>query len=107
MRRTLGTEKPGVACLKLFHGAFWWLFGCLGLDERGAAVVPAVDEVFDGGDELFDAGEGAASDGLARAMMPKKISTMFIHAPEVGVKCMVTRGFWASQFLTLGCLCVA
>jgi len=39
--------------------------GCLGPDERGAAVVPAVDEVLDGGDQFFDAGEGAASDGLA------------------------------------------
>jgi hypothetical protein len=39
-----------------------------------------------------------------RVMMPKKISTMFNHDPEVGVKCIVTRGFLASQALTLGCL---
>jgi len=30
-----------------------------------AAVVVAVDEGADGGDELFDAGEAAAADGLA------------------------------------------
>jgi hypothetical protein len=29
------------------------------------AVVPAVDEGFDGGDEVFDRGEAAAADGLA------------------------------------------
>ena len=32
-----------------------------------------------------------------RVMMPKKISTMFSHDPEVGVKCIVIRGFLASQ----------
>src|ERR1700712_5067378 len=37
-------------------------------------------------------------------MMPKKISTMLSHDPEVGVKCMVMRGFWASQVFTLGSL---
>jgi hypothetical protein len=37
-------------------------------------------------------------------MMPKKISTMLSQEPEVGVKCMVTRGFCTSQALTLGCL---
>jgi hypothetical protein len=30
-----------------------------------AAVVPAVDEVLDGRDEVFDRGEAAAADGLA------------------------------------------
>jgi hypothetical protein len=30
-----------------------------------AAFVPAVDVVLDGGDEVFDRGEGAAADGLA------------------------------------------
>lgn len=40
-------------------------------------------------------------------MMPKKISTMFSHEQLVGVKCMVTRGFSASQAFTLGCLWVA
>src|SRR6476620_999613 len=39
-----------------------------------------------------------------RVMMPKKISTMLSQDPEVGVKCMVTRGFCASQALTLVCL---
>jgi DNA-binding LacI/PurR family transcriptional regulator len=32
-----------------------------------------------------------------RVRMPKKISTMFSHDPEVGVKCMRIRGFLASQ----------
>jgi hypothetical protein len=39
-----------------------------------------------------------------RVMMPKKISTMFSHDPEVGVKCMVIRGFFASQARTAGWL---
>ena len=33
--------------------------------EGVAAVVPAVDEAADHGDEVFDAGEAAAVDGLA------------------------------------------
>jgi hypothetical protein len=37
-----------------------------------------------------------------RVMMPKKISTMFIQEASVGVKCMMTRGFLASQASTLG-----
>ncbi len=41
------------------------LVGGLGPDERVAAVVPAVDERADRGDEFLDAGEGSASDGLA------------------------------------------
>ena len=41
-----------------------------------------------------------------RVMMPKKISTMFSHDPEVGVKCRVIRGFLASQAFTFGCLWV-
>ena len=42
-----------------------------------------------------------------RVMMPKKIQTMFSQDPEVGVKCMVIRGFRASQAFTFGCLWVA
>jgi hypothetical protein len=42
-----------------------------------------------------------------RVMIPKKISTMFNQDPEVGVKCMVIRGLWASQAFTLGCWWVA
>ena len=42
-----------------------------------------------------------------RVMIPKKISTMFSQDPEVGVKCIVTRGFLASQAVTAGCLWVA
>jgi hypothetical protein len=41
------------------------LVGGLGPDERFAAVVPGVDVGLDGGDEVLDAGEGAAADGLA------------------------------------------
>jgi hypothetical protein len=35
-------------------------------------------------------------------MMPKKISTMFSHDPEVGVKCRVIRGLRAGQAVTVG-----
>ena len=55
------------------------------------AVVPAIDEGLDRGDEVFDRGEAAAADRLA-VMIEKKISTMFSHDPEVGVKCKVTPG---------------
>ncbi len=41
-----------------------------------------------------------------RVMIPKKISTMFSQDPEVGVKCIVMRGFLASHAWTAGCLCV-
>jgi hypothetical protein len=34
-------------------------------------------------------------------------TTMFNHDPEVGVKCIVTRGCLASHAFTAGCLCVA
>ncbi len=42
-----------------------------------------------------------------RVMIPKKISTMFSHDPDVGVKCSVIRGLRASQAFTAGCLWVA
>ena len=42
-----------------------------------------------------------------RVMIPKKISTMFSHDPDVGVKCNVKRGCLANQAFTTGCLCVA
>src|SRR5215212_8503105 len=35
-----------------------------------------------------------------RVMIPKKISTMFSHDPEVGVKCRISRGFLVSQAFT-------
>ena len=41
------------------------LVGGLGPGEGFAAFVLAVDEGLDGGDEVRDAGEGAAADGLA------------------------------------------
>src|SRR6266516_829304 len=53
------------------RGSFTWfamreyLIGGLGPGEGMAAVVPAVDEVLDGGDEVLDRGEAAAADGLA------------------------------------------
>ena len=40
-------------------------------------------------------------------MIPKKISTMFSQDAEVGVKCIVTRGCFASHAVTVGCLWVA
>jgi hypothetical protein len=39
-------------------------------------------------------------------MIPKKIS-MFSQDPDVGVKCRVIRGFFASHARTAGCLWVA
>jgi hypothetical protein len=39
-----------------------------------------------------------------RVMMPKKISTMLSQDPEVGMKCRVIRGCFASQACTSGCL---
>jgi hypothetical protein len=39
-----------------------------------------------------------------RVMIPKKISTMFSHDPDVGVKCSVIRLLRASQAFTVGCL---
>ena len=41
-----------------------------------------------------------------RVMIEKKTSTMFSHDPDVGVKCKVIRGFFASQARTSGWLCV-
>jgi len=41
-----------------------YLVGGLGPGEGAAAVVPAVDEVLDGGDEVLDRTEAAAADGL-------------------------------------------
>src|SRR5690242_2255171 len=52
------------------RGSFTWaafreyLVGGLGPGEGMAAVVPAVDEGLDGGDEVGDRGEAAAADGL-------------------------------------------
>src|SRR6516164_11047038 len=52
------------------RGSFTWaafreyLVGGLGPGERMTAVVPAVDEGLDGGDEVGDRGEAAAADRL-------------------------------------------
>jgi hypothetical protein len=43
------------------------LVGVLGPGERPRVVVPGIDEGADGGDELIDGGEGAATNGLAGA----------------------------------------
>jgi hypothetical protein len=42
-----------------------------------------------------------------RVMIPKKISTTFNQDPEVGVTCMVIRGFFASQACTVECVWLA
>ncbi len=42
-----------------------------------------------------------------RVMTEKKHSTRLIHEHPVGVKCRVTRGFFASQALISACLWVA
>ena len=39
-------------------------------------------------------------------MMPKTISTMFSHDPDVGVKCSMVQGFLVSHAFTSGCLWV-
>ena len=58
-----------------------------------AAFAPGVDEGLDGCDEVFDAGEGAASDRLAGDDAEEDLD----HVPpgarsqEVGMKCMVMR----------------
>jgi hypothetical protein len=78
----------------------------LGPGERLAVGVPVVDESGDRADEVGDGVERAAADRLP-GDEPKNISTMLSQDPEVGVKCMVMRGFCASQALTLGCLWVA
>jgi hypothetical protein len=57
---------------------------------------PAGDEGTDRGDEVGHAVEGAAADGLA-GDAPEEHFDRFGHDPEVGVKCMVIRGFFASQ----------
>src|SRR3954447_12234396 len=58
--------RSSVSHLNLVYG---WrgadLVGCLGPGEWVASVVTAVDEGADGGDEVFDAVEGSAADGLA------------------------------------------
>ena len=41
-----------------------------------------------------------------RVMMPKNTSTRFSHDPEVGVKCSVILGFFASHASTSTCLWV-
>ena len=41
-----------------------------------------------------------------RVMIEKKTSTMFSHDPDVGVKCKVIRGVFASHACTSGWLCV-
>jgi len=82
------------------------LVGALGPGERVGALVPAVDVNPDCGFEVFDAVEGAAADRLA-GDDPEEDLNQFIHDPEVGVKCSVTRGFLASHLCTLGCLWVA
>ena len=65
-------------------------------------LVPAVDVSDDGGSEVGHAVEVPRRTAW-RVMMPKNISTMFNQLPLVGVKCMWTRGFLASQAWTLGC----
>ena len=56
-----------------------------------AAVVPGVDEGFDGGDEVLT--EVNVPRRIAwRVMISKNTSTRFSHDPEVGVKCIRTRG---------------
>jgi hypothetical protein len=64
-----------------------------------AAIVPALDEGTDGGDEIFDAGEAAAADGL-RVMIPKKIST---GSQRETRQCPLKEGLAVSDGEELGC----
>lgn len=78
------------------------LVGGPGPGEGVAALVPALDEGADRGDELLDASKDPWR--IARlVMMPKKTSTRFSQAPEVGVKCSVIRGCFVSQALISSC----
>jgi hypothetical protein len=61
-----------------------------------AAVVPAVDEGLDGGDQVGT--EVKLPRRIAcRVMIEKNTSTRFSHDPDVGVKCSVIRGCLSSQ----------
>jgi hypothetical protein len=81
------------------------LAGGLGPDEGAAALVPALDEGADRGDEFLDAVKGSAAIACL-VMMPKKTSTRFSQDPEVGVKRSVIRGCFVSQALISSCLWV-
>src|SRR5271154_5074866 len=69
----IAADEYGLALEELVsceRGSFTWaafreyLVGGLGPGEGVAAVVPAVDEGLDRGDEVLDRGEAAAADGL-------------------------------------------
>jgi hypothetical protein len=81
------------------------LLGCFGPREGAAAVVPLVDEGHYGADEVLNAATQRLNAPLQmaqRVMIPKKISSAFIHDPEIAVLCLVMRGFSPSQASTLG-----
>ena len=95
-------RPPNLSCrvLNLVYGGFWSGSGRRSWSgRRGGSVVPAVDEALDRVDHVFDRGEAAAADGLT-GDDAEKISTMFSHEPEVGVKCMRIRPRRAWQHRT-------
>ena len=69
------------------------------------AFIAATAEGADGGDELFDVVEGSASDGLAGDDSEEDLDG-FSQEPEVGVKCSVIRGCFASHWFMSSCLWV-
>ena len=71
----------------------------------GSQTVPSIDDSGDGADELLDAAKVPKAIAW-RVMIPKKISTMLSHDPDVGVKCRVILAFRSSQPRTTGCLWV-
>jgi hypothetical protein len=64
------------------------LFGGLGPDEGGAAVVSSVDECFEGADGVLDRSERAAADGLAwlRVLTVAMINVISMDTAVVSIR---------------------
>src|SRR3954464_12488308 len=74
--------------------------------ERGGALVPAVEVGLDRGGQVGHGEVKVPRRMACRVMIEKKHSTRFNQLQLVGVKWMCTRGFLASQALTVACLWV-
>ena len=82
------------------------LGGVCGPEEGLRVMVGLVEIAVDGGLEVDDRSEHAALQA-SLGQGAKKVSTTLSHEHEVGVKWKVTRGWRASQAITLGCLWAA